>query len=52
MEYITQLIEEVESTLTPYFKSIDDTAYINQAKVLDAFHAVKVSESDLQGTTG
>jgi cystathionine beta-lyase family protein involved in aluminum resistance len=27
-------------------------ALINQEKVLDAFHAVKATESDLLGTTG
>lgn len=46
------LILETEQQLEPYFKAIEARAYRNQAKVLDAFHAVKASESDLQGTTG
>lgn len=52
MNDMTQLTDEVESTLKPYFTEIEKTAYLNQEKVLDAFHAVKASESDLQGTTG
>lgn len=52
METMKQLVAETEATLVPFFKKIEDIAYINQEKVLDAFHAVKVSESDLQGTTG
>ena len=47
-----QLIADTEAKLQPYFKNIEEIAYINQEKVLDAFHAVKVSESDLLGTTG
>ncbi len=47
-----QLIADTEAKLEPYFKNIEEIAYINQEKVLDAFHAVKVSESDLLGTTG
>ncbi|RIP33473.1 hypothetical protein BUZ14_10205 [Staphylococcus gallinarum] len=52
MNEMTQIIDEVESTLSPYFKNIEKTALLNQEKVLNAFHAVKASESDLQGTTG
>ncbi|MDO5375563.1 MAG: methionine gamma-lyase family protein [Staphylococcus rostri] len=52
MSKLTQIIEQVEHTLTPYFKEIETRAYHNQAKVLDAFHKVKISESDLLGTTG
>ncbi|PHK49176.1 aminotransferase class I/II-fold pyridoxal phosphate-dependent enzyme [Staphylococcus edaphicus] len=52
MEDMKQLIETTEATLTPYFKVIEETAFVNQEKVLDAFHAVKATESDLQGTTG
>ncbi|MDU3925105.1 MAG: methionine gamma-lyase family protein, partial [Staphylococcus aureus] len=40
------------STLAPYFKEIEETAYINQEKVLNAFHHVKASENDLVGSTG
>ncbi|WP_114603442.1 methionine gamma-lyase family protein [Staphylococcus sp. EZ-P03] len=49
---LEQIISETEAELQPYFKEIEACAYRNQAKVLDAFHAVKASESDLQGTTG
>ncbi|WP_251943025.1 MULTISPECIES: aminotransferase class I/II-fold pyridoxal phosphate-dependent enzyme [Staphylococcus] len=52
MTEIKKLINEVETTLAPYFKEIETIAYENQEKVLDAFHAVKATESDLQGTTG
>jgi cystathionine beta-lyase family protein involved in aluminum resistance len=52
MTAIKQLVKETETTLRPYFDSIEAIALTNQEKVLDAFHAVKVTESDLQGTTG
>lgn len=52
MNDLTQIIEEVEQILAPYFKEIEARAYDNQAKVLDAFHKVRISESDLLGTTG
>lgn len=52
MTDMTSLIEDVENTLSPYFKEIERVALINQEKVLDAFHAVKATESDLLGTTG
>lgn len=52
MKDISKIIADVESTLAPYFKEIEETAYINQEKVLNAFHHVKATESDLQGSTG
>lgn len=52
MEEMKQLIADVEATLAPYFKAIEETAFVNQEKVLNAFHEVKATESDLQGTTG
>ncbi|HHZ8814329.1 TPA: aminotransferase class I/II-fold pyridoxal phosphate-dependent enzyme [Staphylococcus aureus] len=52
MKDISKIVADVESTLAPYFKEIEETAYINQEKVLNAFHHVKASESDLQGSTG
>ncbi|UEX89270.1 aminotransferase class I/II-fold pyridoxal phosphate-dependent enzyme [Staphylococcus ratti] len=52
MTNLTQLIEEVERELSPYFRQIEQRAYENQARVLDAFHHVKITESDLQGSTG
>ncbi|PZJ79806.1 methionine gamma-lyase family protein [Staphylococcus aureus] len=52
MKDISKIVADVESTLAPYFKEIEKTAYINQEKVLNAFHHVKATESDLQGSTG
>ena len=52
MSDIQHIVSEVEKTLTPFFKEIEETAYINQEKVLDAFHHVKASENDLVGSTG
>ncbi|EHY92498.1 hypothetical protein SSME_15060 [Staphylococcus saprophyticus subsp. saprophyticus KACC 16562] len=52
MEEMKQLIADTEATLAPYFKAIEETAFVNQEKVLNAFHEVKATESDLQGTTG
>ncbi|MCM0421863.1 aminotransferase class I/II-fold pyridoxal phosphate-dependent enzyme [Staphylococcus aureus] len=52
MKDISEIIADVESTLAPYFKEIEETAYINQEKVLNAFHHVKATESDLQGSIG
>ncbi|MGV3186903.1 methionine gamma-lyase family protein [Staphylococcus chromogenes] len=52
MTDLTKLIDQVEAELAPYFKEIEHRAFINQARVLDAFQHVKISESDLQGTTG
>lgn len=49
---IQHIVSKVEETLTPLFKEIEETAYINQEKVLDAFHHVKASENDLVGSTG
>lgn len=49
---ISKLIDEVETDLAPYFKAIEQRAFENQARVLDAFHHVKITESDLQGSTG
>ena len=37
MEEMTQLIEEVEMTLAPYFKEIENNALINQEKCLTPF---------------
>lgn len=49
---ISKLIDEVETDLAPYFKAIEQRAFENQARVLDAFHHVKITETDLQGSTG
>lgn len=52
MSDIQHIVSKVEEALTPFFKEIEETAYINQEKVLDAFHHVKASENDLVGSTG
>lgn len=52
MSDIQHIVSKVEETLTPLFKEIEETAYINQEKVLNAFHHVKASENDLVGSTG
>jgi len=52
MQDFSNLVEEVENTLFPYFRKIEKRALFNQEKVLNAFHHVKASESDLQGSTG
>ena len=52
MQDFSNLVEEVENTLIPYFRKIEKRALFNQEKVLNAFHHVKASESDLQGSTG
>ena len=52
MSDIQHIVSKVEETLTPLFKEIEETAYINQEKVLNAFHHVKASENDLIGSTG
>ncbi|WP_323702497.1 aminotransferase class I/II-fold pyridoxal phosphate-dependent enzyme [Mammaliicoccus sp. Dog046] len=49
---LEQLIKEVETTLRPYFDKVEQNAFIAQTRVLDAFHKVKITESDLIGTTG
>ena len=52
MSDIKHILSKGEETLTPIFKEIEETAYINQEKVLNAFHHVKASENDLVGSTG
>lgn len=44
MKDISKIVADVESTLAPYFKEIEETAYINQEKVLNAFHHVKATK--------
>ena len=45
-------IIECENELKDSFKEIDKLAYLNSKKVMDAFHKNRISESDLNGTTG
>jgi len=49
---IIKLIEESEKELTDIFKKIEDNAYKNSEKVLNAFHEAKISESHFNSTTG
>ncbi|MCD8795852.1 aminotransferase class I/II-fold pyridoxal phosphate-dependent enzyme [Mammaliicoccus sciuri] len=49
---LKELIIDVEKELRPYFDQIEHNALIAQEHVLDAFHEVKITESDLIGTTG
>ena len=46
------LIEKCEGKLKNKFKSIDDVAYYNQVKVLNAFEEYKIATRHLNGTTG
>ncbi|MCU5747119.1 methionine gamma-lyase family protein [Staphylococcus sp. SQ8-PEA] len=52
MTELHTLVHEVEKELQPYFRNIESIAYANQVRVLEAFHEAKITESDLQGTTG
>lgn len=52
MKAIGKLIEECEKELCGKFKAIDDTAYFNQVKVLEAFQENRVSLRHFNGTTG
>ncbi len=45
-------IIECENELKDKFNELDNICRLNSKKVLDAFHKYKVSESDLNGTTG
>ena len=45
-------LKEVEKVIEPTLKRIDDIAYFNSKKVLDAFWKENVSEIHFNGTTG
>lgn len=47
-----KLIEECEGKLKNKFKLIDDVAYFNQVKVLNAFEEHKIATRHFNGTTG
>lgn len=49
---IINLTEEAEKELASHFAEIDRTAFINTAKVMDAFAENRVSEAMFAGTTG
>ena len=45
-------IEKCESKLLEKFKRIDEVAYFNQVKVLNAFNKYKIATRHFNGTTG
>lgn len=45
-------INEIEQSLTDQFRQIDEIAFINQKKVIEAFRKNKVSSNMFAGTTG
>lgn len=47
-----KFIEECEKKLSDKFKSVDEIAYFNQVKVLNAFNKHKVALRHFNGTTG
>ena len=49
---IRELISDAEKGLAETFAKIDDTAFKNQKKVLDAFHKHKISETHFNYATG
>ena len=51
-EEIYELGEKILQELKPRFDKIDETAEVNQLKILRAFHKERVSEACLYGTKG
>ena len=49
---IYDLVNKAEGELKDIFKQIDDTAFLNSLKVINAFKDENVSESDFASTTG
>lgn len=47
-----KLVFEAEETLQAVFKKIEEVAYFNSKKVLDAFWSENISEGHFNGTTG
>lgn len=52
MTDLKQLTYEAESALADQFRHIDEVAYSNTAKVLDAFKEFRVSDAHFAGTSG
>ncbi|MDD4335575.1 MAG: methionine gamma-lyase family protein, partial [Desulfotomaculaceae bacterium] len=46
------LAKEVERSVEPVYRLIDERAMLNHAKVLAAFRQARVSEFHLKGSTG
>lgn len=51
-ERICALGQEAERALAPYFAKVDETAYVNTLKVMQAFADHRVSEAHFASTTG
>ncbi len=49
---LEKLVLEGEKKLQPIFAQIDEVCFKNSQKIIEAFWAEKVSESDFYGTTG
>ena len=49
---VEELINKAEFDCLEEFKKVDDIAFINSQKVLNAFHECNVSENHFNGTTG
>ena len=49
---VEELINKAEIDCLEEFKKVDDIAFINSQKVLNAFHECNVSENHFNGTTG
>ena len=49
---MNKLIEECEHKLAEKFNHIDDVAYYNQVKVIEAFKSERVAAMHFNGTTG
>ena len=47
-----ELINKTEEKVQNIFKNIEDIAYFNSKKVLDAFWSENISEIHFNGTTG
>ena len=45
-------IEKCEKKLEDKFKSVDEIAYFNQVKILNAFNDLRVAQRHFNGTTG
>lgn len=45
-------IEEVEASLASQFKKVEDVAFFNQKKVIEAFRECRISNSMFSGSTG
>ena len=49
---IINLVNSCEEECINEFKKIDEIAFINTTKVIDAFHKYEISENDFSSTTG